>query len=83
MKQLKLTGRSMIQLSVLLISIQWLCGCSFICLGIGAAMDGGTADTDTLLVEVAKNLRSGDEVRISRNDSSLVAGTYLGPAVLD
>ena len=73
----------MIQLSVLLISIQWLCGCSFMCLGIGAAMDGGTADTDTLLAEVTKNLRPGDEVRIFRNDSTVLEGTYIGPTLLD
>ncbi|MBX2989739.1 MAG: hypothetical protein KF749_01080 [Bacteroidetes bacterium] len=61
----------------------FLSGCSLIGFGIGAAIDGGKPDKETVLPESSPGLAVGQPVRITRVDSTSVEGMYEGVTNLD
>jgi hypothetical protein len=75
--------RLVVQSAFIFFSISGLCGCSLIDFGIGAVIDGGKPDKDTLAVGTAMNLESGDEIRISLVESTVVEGIYKETVPLD
>ena len=72
-----------LQSALLLFCISGLCGCSLIGLGIGALVDGGKPDSETIRVGAAMDLKAGDEIRIALVDSTVVEGVYKESALLD
>lgn len=83
MKQQLFVLPSVVQAALLLFCIYGLYGCSLIGFGIGAVLDGGKPDKDTLQVGDGMHLKRGYKVRIFLVDSTVVEGTYKKSALFD
>jgi hypothetical protein len=75
--------RTIVQPSVLLFCVCVVCGCSAAEHSANDRIEASKSDYDTLQVDATVNLRSGDNIRILRTDSSNVEGIYKAFVPLD